>query len=113
MIFLDRSKNIFILLKYNNNEFLIYNLQTDNMETWNKERLINNSINHYYYLDFAEKHFFDITWFVPTFYEISYIISKCIILLVNSSTASTCLPDYYANNMDKVISIKPYPRLMC
>ncbi len=59
MIFLDRSKNIFILLKYNNNEFLIYNLQTDNMETWNKERLIiNNSINHYYYLDFAEKHFF-------------------------------------------------------
>ncbi|OOQ51410.1 hypothetical protein A0O00_06010 [Proteus mirabilis] len=58
IIFSDRSKNIFILLKYNNNEFLIYNLQTDNMETWNKEKLINNSVNHYYYLDFAEKHFF-------------------------------------------------------
>ena len=65
MIFLDRSKNIFILLKYNNNEFLIYNLQTDNMEHGIK-RLINNSINHYYYLDFAEN-IFDITWFVPTF----------------------------------------------
>lgn len=67
IIFLDNLENIFIILKYNDHEFLIYNLQTDQMETWNKETLIKNSAHHYYYLDFLTKHFFDISWFIPTF----------------------------------------------
>lgn len=67
VIFLDDLENTFIILKYNESEFLIYNLQTDKMETWSKETLIKNSAHHYYYLDFTAKHFFDISWFIPTF----------------------------------------------
>ncbi|HFT0295703.1 peptidase domain-containing ABC transporter [Proteus mirabilis] len=103
MIFLDRSKNIFILLKYNNNEFLIYNLQTDNMETWNKERLINNSINHYYYLDFSEKHFFDITWFVPTFMKYRILFQSVLFYSLILQLLALASPIITQIIMDKVI----------
>ncbi|SUC18645.1 toxin transporter [Proteus vulgaris] len=54
IIFYDKNEHLFILLKQSDNNFLIYNYQTHKIEKVNKDKIINISKNHVYYLDFKK-----------------------------------------------------------
>lgn len=63
IIFSDRDKNTFILLKNNESEYLVLNIKNKKTELINTSDFLNNLTDKYYTLSFKEHHYFDISWF--------------------------------------------------
>lgn len=103
IIFSDSSGEIFILLKHNDSEFLIYNIDTEKMETWSKETLIKKITHHYYYLDFKEKYYFDISWFIPTFMKYRSLFQSVLFYSLILQLLALASPLVTQIIMDKVI----------
>ncbi|HCN43532.1 MAG TPA: type I secretion system permease/ATPase [Proteus vulgaris] len=103
IIFIDKNKHFFILLKQNDNYFLIYNYQTHQVEKINRDKIIQKSIEHAYYLDFRKQHQFDISWFFPVFIRYRAVFYRIFFYSLILQLLSLATPLFTQIIMDKVI----------
>lgn len=103
VIFSDTKNNLFVLLKYNENEFLIYNITTDSVENITKEAFLAKEATQYYYLHFKDKHYFDISWFIPTFMKYKSLFKSILFYSLILQLLALASPLVMQVVMDKVI----------
>ncbi|WP_337241817.1 peptidase domain-containing ABC transporter [Proteus faecis] len=103
VIFFDEKNEPFILLKSNQQEFLIFSIERKETEILTKEDFIKICTGAIYHLEFKNKSYFNISWFFPvfmkykkTFYSILFYAFTLQLLALSSPLVIQVI-------MDKVI----------
>ncbi|WP_066747422.1 peptidase domain-containing ABC transporter, partial [Proteus myxofaciens] len=103
IIFSDRDKNTFILLKNNENEYLVLNIKNKKTELINTSDFLNNLTDKYYTLSFKEHHYFDISWFFTVFKKYKSIFQSILFYTLILQILALFSPLVMQVIMDKVL----------
>lgn len=103
IIFSDRDKNTFILLKNNENECLVLNIKNKKTELINTSDFLNNLTDKYYTLSFKEHHYFDISWFFTIFKKYKSIFQSILFYTLILQILALFSPLVMQVIMDKVL----------